>query len=539
MYEDLPYPELVKRGKIKERLKLIEAARFYEDSLYEFLKAGWRHIDPAVFVGGWHLAAIAEHLEAVTRGHIKRLLINVPPRMSKSSMVSVAWPAWTWLQKPDSYLAGPEVQFLYASYAESLAVRDSIKTRRLIESPWYQRFWGDRFQLVEDQNTKIKFENTYKGYRFCTSVGGTVTGEGGAVLAIDDAHKADEVESELVRRSVIDWYDEVFSTRMNDPKQGAIVVIGQRVHEDDISGHLMEKGFTQLVIPMEYEEDRHCVTVLGIDEEGKTVKWEDPRTKEGEMLCEGRYGVEELAEQKKKPFVWAGQFQQRPAPKGGSIIKREYWRLWEEPRFPQFEYLMASLDTAYTEKQENDPSALTIWGLFRDKANNPKIMLVWSWRDWLEFPSLCQKIIDICTVDRRVGLSHPRFPVDRIIVEAKASGYSIVQELSSMLRHKIPVDAINPGGKGRFAMDKTARLYSVQHLFADGMIYAPDRQFAENVIRECEVFPKGSHDDLVDTVSMGLRYFRDAGFALMREEYSREFVDDLMLKSRQGALYPV
>ena len=539
MHGTQPHSVLIKLAQAKKRLREIEDGKVFKQSLYDFLKGAWQYIDPAEFVGGWHMQAICEHLEAVTRGHIKRLLINIPPRMSKSSIVSVAWPAWTWLQENDSYLQGPTVQFLFASYAESLAVRDSIKTRRLIESPWYQKHWGNEFHLVDDQNTKIKFENDFKGYRFCTSVGGTVTGEGGAILAIDDAHKADEVESDTIRQGVLQWYDEVFFTRRNNPRLSAIAVIGQRVHEDDISGHLLGTGdFTHLMIPMEYEKDRHCVTVLKTNPDGTEITWEDPRTEEGEPLCEGRYGQKEIEEQKKKPFVWAGQFQQRPAPKGGSIIKGEWWKLWDRPKYPPFEYLLASLDTAYTEKQENDPSAITIWGTFKDDSGNPRVMLVWAWRDWLEFPDLCQKVLDICTVDGRKGIKHPRFPVDRIIVEAKASGLSIVQELNKMMRWRVPVEPINYA-KGKHTPDKTNRLYSVQHLFTDGMIWAPDRQFADMVIRECEIFPKGTHDDLVDTLSMGLRYLRDSGFALMREEYATEVHDELILKPRQGALYPV
>lgn len=539
---------LIKLAQAKKRLREIEEAKIYENSLYAFLKAGWQHIDPAEFVGGWHMEAICEHLEAVTRGDIKRLVINISPRCSKSSTVAVAWPAWTWIQQHLGYLSGPQVQFLFASYAESLAVRDSIKTRRLIESPWYQRFWRNRFSLTSDQNTKIKFENNHKGYRFCTSVGGTVTGEGGSVLVLDDAHKADEVESDAVRKGVLTWYDEVLSTRLNSPQEGAIISIGQRVHQDDISNLLIEKGFVHLCIPMEHESDRHCVTVLKTNPDGTEIVWEDPRTEEGELMCEGRYSPEAIEEQKKKPFVWATQFQQRPAPKGGAIIKREWWRLWERERYPAFEYLLASVDTAYTEKQENDPSALTIWGLFRDDAGNPRVMLVWAWRDWLNFPDLCQKLLDICTIDNRVGnvgpdgkmvgFGHPRFPVDRIIVEGKASGKSIVQELYKMMRWRVPIDDVNYN-KGKYTPDKRARLVSVQHLFTDGMIWAPDRKFSDVVIDECEIFPRGTHDDLVDTTSMALRYLRDAGFALMREEYSQEVVEDLMFKPSQGALYPV
>lgn len=317
------------------------------------------------------------------------------------------------------------------------------------------------------------------------------------------------------------------------------MVIGQRVHGDDLSNTLIESGeFTQLILPMEYESDRKCVTVLKKDGLGQDVVWADPRSEEGDMLCEGRYGPEEIEAQKKKPFVWAGQFQQRPAPKGGAIIKGEWWKLWEQPKYPPFEYLLASLDTAYTEKQENDPSALTIWGLFRDEAKNPRVMLVWAWRDWLEFPDLCQKLIDICTIDNRTGFNHPRFPVDRIVVEGKASGLSIIQELYRMMRWRIPI-VDGSKNQGKHTLDKTARLYSVQHLFTDGMIWAPNRAFADMVIGECEVFPKGTHDDLVDTVSMGLRYLRDAGFALMREEFSQEVVDELMYRKPLMPLYPV
>lgn len=557
--------ELKKRAAAKKRLEDLQAAAQYESSLYDFLKAGWQHIDPAPFVGGWHLQHIAEHLEAVTYGHIKRLVVNTPPRTSKSSVFSVAWPAWTWAIKPepDYPLMGAKVQFLFASYAESLALRDSVKTRRLIESPWYQSLWRNRFALTSDQNTKIRFENTVGGYRLSTSVGGTVTGEGGLIIGIDDAHKADEAESETVRQGVIDWYDEVFSTRLNDPKVGAIVVIGQRVHEEDISGHLLKGGdFVHLCLPMEYEHSRHVngwtpedkiKSLTGAYAESvpeEDVFWKDPRIEEGDLLCEGRYGPDEITEQKKKPFVWAGQFQQRPAPKGGAIIKEGYWKLWTGEKFPTFSYILASVDTAYTEKEENDPSALTVWGAFRDENNNPRIMLIYAWQEWLEFPELVQMVADTCTVDNRKCF-HPkkegnvplaRFPVDRIIIEGKASGISVAQELARMvgLTGKVGVEIIR-NSRGRWSPDKVARAHAVVHLFTDGMIYAPDRAFADMVINQCAIFPRGSHDDLVDTTTMALKYLRDFGYALVRQEAAMEVADELAYPSRGAAtpLYPV
>ena len=163
-----------------------------EQSLYTFMKHGWKYIDPNPFVPGWHLEAIAEHLQAVCDGDIKRLIINQPPRTSKSSMM-VAFDAWTWAQSNISDTSGPGVQFLHSSYAQTLSIRDSVKTRRLISSPWYQDLWGDRFMLMGDQNAKTRFDNTAGGYRLATSVGGALTGEGGGVIIIDDPHNAVEM----------------------------------------------------------------------------------------------------------------------------------------------------------------------------------------------------------------------------------------------------------------------------------------------------------------------------------------------------------
>ena len=164
-------------------------ASVYEKNLHLFLKAGWRYIDPNPYMDNWHLEAIAEHLEAVKNGEIKRLIINQPPRTSKSSML-VAFDPWVWAQQESTDTSGPGVQFLHASYAQLLSIRDSVKTRRLIESPWYQKYWGNRVNITTDQNTKIRFDNDSGGYRLATSVGGTLTGEGGGIIIIDDPSNA-------------------------------------------------------------------------------------------------------------------------------------------------------------------------------------------------------------------------------------------------------------------------------------------------------------------------------------------------------------
>jgi hypothetical protein len=197
----------------------------------EFVRQAWPIVESSTpFVPGWHIDAIIDHLETVSRGQIRNLLINVPPRHMKSLLVAVLWPAWEWIRFP-------ERRWLYSSYAASLSIRDSVKCRRLIESPWYRGLWGDRFVLTGDQNTKGRFDNNRSGYRIATSVGGAATGEGGDRIVCDDPNNVNEVESDSVRRATNEWFDVVMSTRVNDdPKTTAKVVVMQRCHEQDLAG---------------------------------------------------------------------------------------------------------------------------------------------------------------------------------------------------------------------------------------------------------------------------------------------------------------
>lgn len=197
-------------------------------SLYEFFKQAWPIMEgDKEFIDGWHIQTICEHLEAVSNREIRNLLINIPPRCSKSSLVSIAFPAWRWIHKSSE-------QFLYASYALSLALRDSVKCRRLILSPWYQERWGNIFKLVGDQNTKGRFDNTGTGYRLATSSGSAATGEGGSMLITDDPNNALDGESEVQRERKIDWWTGVWSTRLNDKKMTVVL--------------LYNKGYTSVIL---------------------------------------------------------------------------------------------------------------------------------------------------------------------------------------------------------------------------------------------------------------------------------------------------
>jgi predicted phage terminase large subunit-like protein len=279
------------------------------------VRQAWAHVDPDPFIDGWHIGAICEHLEAVDRGEIRNLLINVPPRCGKSSIVSVIWPAWRWIH-------APETRWLCSSYAQNLSIRDSVKCRRLILSAWYQERWGGQYALMGDQNAKTRFDNSHGGYRLCTSVGGQVTGEGGDLLLVDDPHNVMEAESDVQRQEVLDWWDAAMSTRGNNPKTVARVIICQRVHEADLSGHVIAKGsYEHLCLPAEYEPEHpfRRVTRLG---------FEDPRRQEGELLCPERFGPAEIERLKTDltPLRAAGQLQQRPAPREGALFKLEWMR---------------------------------------------------------------------------------------------------------------------------------------------------------------------------------------------------------------------
>lgn len=857
----------------------------YEDSLYLFLRGGWKYIDSAQWVDGWPIEAVAEHLQAVIDGQIKRLLINIPPRCAKSSMCSVALPAFCWAQSAITPTSGPQVSFLHASYGYNLSERDSEKCRKLMQSRWYRRYWGDRFDITKA--TAMRVQNSRNGERLITSIGGRATGEGGdcfvagtlvrtpggdvpiekirvgdkvlsfdhqrvmvvksrvvaarekqsddiyavcsasghrfrctgdhrvfspgrgyirvnqmgrgdrilvsrprkipvgyddqpymryvrkrgietslrgqegaeptqpgcllletlllgasrreaqqavrsvrsadvaptcalllgelqgggeigeakgaglptvrghlrhedsdirpesvdeVLLAgmrgrgplgqnerriqlefqrqrplfesipndarsgnregriplrslrrgrdvgasgktdevyascssfrrksdeqrtgkpdnlmpavprqtsrwdidtvssvaamgngtqrvydiqvaghsnffadgvlvhnciiVDDPNAANEVQSEATTEATIEWWDGTMSTRLNDMRTGAMVIIQQRLGEDDLTGHVLSKtagDWTHLCIPMEFEPERSYHTSIG---------WIDPRTEPGELMWPERFGPDEVRTLKADlgPFRAAGQLQQRPEPAGGGVIKREWWRLWKEKNFPPFDFILASLDTAYTEKEINDASALTIWGVFStdakavaariigpdgrptytDRAYDeaaPKVMLMHAWNERLELHELVAKTAKTCR----------DMQVDKLLIENKAAGISVAQELRRLYASEPwAVQLHDPR-----STDKLSRLYSVQHLFSEGMIYAPDKAWAEMVIAQVGSFPKAKHDDLVDTVSQALRHLRDLGLIVRAAERLNEIEAMMVYPGRAPEpLYP-
>lgn len=533
-----------------ERLKQLEEAERLEASLIEFYRASWPVFDPAPYVHGWHLEAIAEHLEAVSKGQIRKLLITMPPRHSKTLMTSVVWPAWLWAKErdPNHPLIGAQTRFLCLSYGDDLALDSALLMRRLVESDWYQARWGKRVKLQSDQEAKSKFDTSVGGSRISAGFGGTLTGRGGDIKIIDDPMKADEAESEVKRQAVLRRYDGTLKSRITDPRTNAEVVIAQRLHEQDLPGHILDTDpdFEHLMLPAEFEGRRYHTS----------IGWTDPRRNEGELLWPARFGSKELAQYKVNPYEWAGQWQQRPEVRGGAIIKREYWQDYttDDGKIPACQYVVASLDPAYTSKAENDPSGFTIWGVWYDEKGHSRIICLNAWRKRLELhgPNVdrvsgeteaqyLKRSMPTWGLVEHVAHSCKRFRVHRLLIESKASGHSVAQEIRRLHSGQgWNVQLVDPKG-----VDKVTRCHAVVPMFADGMIFLPSysdgtyREWGQQLVDEFAAFPKGATDDLVDSSTQALTHIRDLGLAVRRDERAQM---ERELGRHQGgppqALYP-
>lgn len=533
--EDIKYIQLV-----QERLQEMEAGLTDEDrriredcegSLATFIQYMWKSIDPATFKSNWHINAMAEHLEAMVKGDIKHLLINVSPRCMKSILGSVSLAPWIWAQQEISYRSGPQTSLMYTSYGQKLSFEHSQKARTMILSPAYQKLWGARFQLSKDQNTITKFANTSGGYRSATSTGGNLTGFGGALIGIDDPHNTVDMESEDSIQSVIDWWDTGLSTRLNDPVEGAFFVIMQRLRQNDLSGHILEQNsgeWTHLCLPYEYEPQRHCITSIGFS---------DPRTEEGELMWPERMDEKALKSLKKKlgPFGSSGQLQQAPSPKGGGILKDDYWVPWTEPFFPAMEFIIGSIDTAYAEKKESDYSACVVLGIYRDQYDVPKIMVMHAWQERLGLHDLVNKI----------AKTAKKYKFDRLVIESKASGISVAQEIRRLFGNEVfGIVGINPKG------DKLARVMAIEPLFAERIINIPfikdkdtgnliPRDWAESLMNQASQFPKGAFDDQVDALSQGVSFLRSQGLVIRRDDMMADKETRSLHIGKKEALYDI
>jgi predicted phage terminase large subunit-like protein len=527
--------------------------------LLSFVRYFWHILEPGTeFRAGWALEALCEHLEAVTFGEVTKLLINVPPGFMKSLLTDVFWPAWEW-----GPMELPHIRYVAFSYSSSLTERDNLKFKDLITSEDYQAMYGASAADPKDQFVRVrktgekKVSNWKHGWKLATSVGGVGTGERGDRVILDDPHNVKESESETIRNETVRWFRESMSSRLNDMETGAKIVIMQRVHEADVSGEIIAElgDWCHLLIPMEY--------VWGCAEDGGPMKtaigWSDPRWRESPDECDGelawpeRFPEHIIPSMKRDagPIAWSGQYQQTPKIRGNAIFEQEWWQPWEpaDGKFPPFTYVLASLDSAYGEKDRNDPSAMVVIGIWENPDGFNRAMLMHAWRRKLRFstpqviPEPGEKPFHFKQRQQKawglidwVADTCRRFKVDRLLIEAKASGISAAQTLQdSYPGASWGIQLVDPKG-----LDKVARAIAVQPSFSGGMVYVPTplREWGEMVIEEMAVFPLGRYKDLTDAMTQAIKHLRDNGMLRLDEYVRIDQRKSLEPRKKQKALYP-
>lgn len=448
-------------------------------SLAEFIKQAWHQLEPGQpYSHNWHIDATCEHLEAVTNNQITRLLINVPPGTMKSLMTSVFFPSWEWGAKGMQHL-----KYISTAHSQTLALRDNIKSRRLIGSQWYQDRWP--ITIMGDQNSKTKFENDQFGFREAMATS-SVTGARGDRIIVDDPHSVEGASSDQKRQTTLEWFTEALPTRLINPKTSAIIVIMQRLHAEDISGYILAKelGYEHLMLPMEFDPTRKCYTSIG---------FEDPRTYEGELLFEERF-PREVVERDKKimgSLATAGQMQQSPAPAGGNIFREADFGWYKAYR--QYDKITISWDTAFKASELNDPSVAIVWGHREGGFDILEVV-----RKRMKYPALKREAINLAEKYSEQKW-YARQRLLTLLIEDKASGQSLIQDLKDGTNYNIV--SILPEN------DKITRAATCSPQVEDGKVnLKADAPWVQDYIEEMTVFPNVSHDDQVDATSQFLNW---------------------------------
>ncbi|MBY0355393.1 MAG: phage terminase large subunit [Rickettsiales bacterium] len=439
--------------------------------LSAFIGQCFHSVNPETpYLPNWHIDAIADYLEATRRSEITRLLINMPPRMMKSLSVTVAWPA---------FLLGhdPSARILASSYSHYLSLKHAQDTRLIVSSAWFQRLFP-AFDIAQGQNEKHKFLTTRNGFRFATSTGGSVTGEGGDFLIVDDPINPLQATSALARQQTLRWFDQTFSTRLNDKKKGRIIVVMQRLHAEDLSGHLIERG----------DWEHLCLTARAERTQRFFINGHYYQREAGSLLHPEREGEAELlrASRDLGSFGFAAQYQQQPLREEGGMMEAAWFRRYLHTPAHEAMRVVQSWDTAIKSGKGNDSSACLTFG-----EHEGQYYLIDALTLHAEFPAL----------RRAVMAQAERWQPDAILIEDKASGQSLLQDLRSST--SLPVIAFMPRG------DKLTRLASVSPLIESGRLHLPQQAaWLEAFEREILSFPHAAHDDQVDALSQYLQWTR-------------------------------
>ena len=452
--------------KLRLRLAQLEKQESCRENFLDFVSAMWPD-----FISGRHHRIIAEKLERVASGELKRLIINMAPRHTKSEFASFLFPAWMMGKNPN-------MKIIQATHTTELAVNFGRKTKNLIDSDEFKDVFPT-VKLAADSKASGRWDTSRGGMYYAVGVGSNLAGRGGDLVIIDDPHS----EQTAMRNS---GFDDAWDWYTGGPRQrlqpgGSIVLVQTRWSEKDMTGQLL-RAMAKDPLADQWE----VVELPAIFDDG-TPCWPE------------FWSLEDLTAVKASipPGKWNAQYQQQPTGEENAIIKREWWRVWEKGTVPQLEYVIQSYDTAFSKRESADYSAITTWGVFypNEGGSGPNLILLDSKKGRWEFPELKAKALE----------EYQFWDPDTVIIEAKASGMPLTHELRNM---GIPVVNFTPS-RGN---DKVTRVHSVSPLFEAGMVWAPDEVFADELIEEVAAFPNGEHDDLVDSMTQALMRYRQGNF---------------------------
>lgn len=451
-----------------------------KNDLASFVKKSFLTLDPVTKLEwNWHLDLICLYLEAVSRGEIKRLIINVPPRSLKSITANVSFPAWCIANKPSA-------KIISSSFRENLSIKHNVDTRRIMQSDWYQKYFPN-IQFLQEQNSKAIFTTTEGGGKECATMAAPPMGSGANIIIIDDPHSTKEAQSDVERTKVCEGFGQDFVPRLNNQKEGAIVIIMQRLHDRDLTGYLLEEHpeeYVHLKIPAMATED-----IVYTYPNSKEVFY---TFKKGEYLSKDRLDASVLDKLKKQlgSYAFEGQYMQNPFPAGGGMVKDHWWRTYDSTTFNREGCeIYISLDAAGKAGLRNDPSVFTVWA--RKGEEHYLLDVV---RDKLEFPELKKKAKLLLDKWRPHGM----------LIEDASSGTALIQDLKSETTYNII------GIKLFSYCGKEVRLESCVAMIEAGQVFLPiNGNWVIEYRAELMKFPSAAHDDQVDSTTMYLNYIRN------------------------------
>ena len=471
-FSKLTETELKEALMLKERLDNFETQDRCQNDFLAYVEHMWPE-----FICGRHHKIFADKLNKVASGEIKRLIVNMPPRHTKSEFASTFFPSFIMGKKP-------KMKIIQTTHTGELAVRFGRKVRNLMDQKEYKDVFPE-VKLQADNKSAGRWETNKGGEYFAAGVGGAVTGRGADLLIIDDPHSEQDAMSPNALESAWEWYTS--GPRQRLQPGGAIVLVMTRWSAIDLTAKLLDSQKEPLADQWE------MIEFPAIFPETDNPLW--PEFWPKDELLKVKSSIPGIK--------WNAQWMQNPTAEEGAIIKREWWKRWKHESIPSIKYIMQSYDTAFSKNQSADFSAISTWGVFKPSEDEPEcLILLDAQKGRWDFPEL-----------KEIAMrEYTYWECDMVLIEAKASGTPLTQELRRM---GIPVVNYSPT-RGH---DKHSRMHSVAPIFESGMVYAPEKAFAEDMIEECASFPFGANDDLCDTMTQALMRFREGGFVSLASDY--------------------